>query len=456
MIAENNTEDSPFDLKLLPEIFRYQWANDVEEKKFEFSQDLSAGYTFSIWMRQSELDTNGCTSFSIYVGSWIDINIPVITGDINSNSTLSLERAQDYGDWVNLVFKINPVSSSVINLRFNPTLNYIDGFFHVANVFGKEGLLDVDPFTVRLKYNDSSIAGLIHDKVKTIDIATWGDSITAGTEGDETFSYQYYLQPLIAKKYNIINCGVGGEDVPTIAARQGAMAAYFQYGLTLPADTTPVVFGNDSDSGLRSSYDHLSIKPLKQWGWDENGHSKINPCYVGGQECIMKYVGGNYTLERVVSTGTTRGIPSGSVLMTNACRTVKYADLNVIFVGTNGGFSSPLDLADKVQKMVEFCDSDKFILMTPYVDSTGNSAQMIAIEDEFYKRFASNTIFLRRYFISTAAIDAGLTYTPEDIAAIAAGLTPPQLLADGTHPTQSTYNLIALQIYQKMIEFNLI
>lgn len=464
VVLEDNTNDSPFDLKILPKIIKYQWVDDVEEKKFEFLRSLilgANGLTFSFWMKQSELTTNGCNSFSFYDGvDWRLLTIPTVIGDFSAYGVSKLKLNHIYGDWINLVYTADEtLSVAGFMLRFNVTLNYSTGFFHIANVFGHNDIIDVDPFSVRSKYKDLSLSGLLYDKNAPLDAATWGDSVTAGTDGDETFSYQYYLRPLIAKKYNIINCGVGGENVPTIAARQGGLPAYTQYGIVLPAEQTPVIIGNDADSGLRSSYDYSIVSPLKQWGWEEDGHAKINPCYIDGQKCIMKYSGGNYTLERYAPVSAeiaARGITSGSILITNACKTVKYADLNIIFVGINGGWSTPQDLADKVQKMINFCDSEKYIVMTQYVDGTGNSTQMLAVENEFYKRFAANAIFLRKYFVEHGLYDAGLTNTAEDIAAVAAGLTPPQLLADGTHPTQSTYNLIAKQIYQKMIELGFI
>ena len=64
-------------------------------------------------------------------------------------------------------------------------------------------------------------------------IVCWGDSLTAPHTGNGikgkvkrivkgATAYPVYLEEMLDDDYEIINCGVGGENTLTIMARQGA------------------------------------------------------------------------------------------------------------------------------------------------------------------------------------------------------------------------------------------
>ena len=53
-------------------------------------------------------------------------------------------------------------------------------------------------------------------------ICTWGDSLMTGAGGGGT-TYPPVLQSLLGDEFLVVNCGVGGENSLTIAARQGGI-----------------------------------------------------------------------------------------------------------------------------------------------------------------------------------------------------------------------------------------
>ena len=126
-------------------------------------------------------------------------------------------------------------------------------------------------------------------------VVCWGDSLTAshtnvGGNGikqflKETFmgddSYPGVLQDLLGYGYNVVNCGVGGENTLTIMARLGAYPMLLAHDVVLfnggerKFDT---VIGNNDIPTFISSYDHKSeVFLLLQGGFKEDAFARVNP-----------------------------------------------------------------------------------------------------------------------------------------------------------------------------------
>ena len=86
--------------------------------------------------------------------------------------------------------------------------------------------------------------------------------------GDD--SYSGVLQDLLEYGYDVVNCGVGGENTLTIMARQGAYPILLAHDVVLFNDGErkfDTFIGNNDIPTFISSYDHKSeIFPLLQGG----------------------------------------------------------------------------------------------------------------------------------------------------------------------------------------------
>ena len=114
-------------------------------------------------------------------------------------------------------------------------------------------------------------------------IVCWGDSLTAphtgkGIKGKvrrivKGAAYPEYLEEMLGNDYEIINCGVGGENTLTIMARQGAYPMKLAHDVVIfKSDEVKykTFIGNNDVSAFVSSYNGKSVTPLLQCGWDED------------------------------------------------------------------------------------------------------------------------------------------------------------------------------------------
>ncbi len=288
-------------------------------------------------------------------------------------------------------------------------------------------------------------------------LACWGDSLTAGLLNDETFSYEYYLSNKLTDGTTITNCGVGGEDSLTIAARQGSIPMRLKNEVEIPTDTTAVVIGNLADSGLLSTWGDgtYNVKPLLQEGWQTTGKSKINNVIINNVELILKWTGinnvdedGEYTLERVAN-GDAVTLDANSIVNTYGSTHFKNLDFSIFLVGTNGGWSNPTDLLNQYIAITEYSQAKYPIVIGFHV---GDVSYLSGIETLLSIQFGDNFINIREYLSTTALSDLGLTPTAQDLIDMAAGHCPTQLLYDTVHWNAKGYEAVANRIYQKIIE----
>lgn len=109
-----------------------------------------------------------------------------------------------------------------------------------------------------------------------------------------SIKYEDMLSSLLPD-YKVVNCGVGGETLYTIAARQGAELAFLPNEITIPSSKDEeVTIIEGTDVALWSLYKRdTRVRPLIQG----QGNS-VNPIYVEGVECTLKVVAENYKASR--------------------------------------------------------------------------------------------------------------------------------------------------------------
>ena len=131
-------------------------------------------------------------------------------------------------------------------------------------------------------------------------IVCWGDSLTAphtgkGIKGKvkrivKGAAYPEYLEEMLGDKYEIINCGVGGENTLTIMARQGAYPMKLAHDVVIfKSDEIKfkTFIGNNDVSAFISSYNGKRVSPLLQCGWDEDSPAQVNPCTINDKNFLI-------------------------------------------------------------------------------------------------------------------------------------------------------------------------
>lgn len=317
----------------------------------------------------------------------------------------------------------------------------------------------------------ATLLGCANDEKKTI--VCWGDSLTMqhkdyGIKGNiEKWlsgnfiddSYPGFLEEMLGEEYNIVNCGIGGENTLTIAARQGSIPMFLDNDVFFEECVDEVKIENEV---LRSSWDSTVVAPLHYGRWDEGCPSRINPCNIAGNEFFLRCESIDngdstifkYSLKRETDASKKLVVKKGSIFVTEASKHLQKPFANIIFVGQNGGFKDIPDYIAQLKRMIEFGKSSKYIVISFHKPNhiINNVGAMRTMEDSLTSVFGKHFINLRDYMVSKGLTDASMTATKEDMDSIMKGQVPPQLMTDGTHFNASACKLIALLVKSKMKE----
>ena len=285
-------------------------------------------------------------------------------------------------------------------------------------------------------------------------ITCWGDSLTA--QGGWTST----LQSLSGLP--VYNGGTGGENVRTIAARQGADVMMLN-GIAIPADTTPVTLAPYAQ-GIPTEFGYKAT-PLLQGG------AHVNPVMLGDIEGTLRWTGSSYNDTTGVWTftrskaGEAVTLKRPTAMRTNFDRVRNAPYLMVIYIGQNGGYTDLDDLVRMHRLMIEHSHAKNVVVLG---FSSGSATQRSEYEARMRKEFGRYFISLREYLahpiyaedgstiVSCYGLDdAGLTATDADLAAIATGTVPPQLLADSVHYTTTTRTVIGNMLYKRCSELGI-
>lgn len=267
-------------------------------------------------------------------------------------------------------------------------------------------------------------------------------------------------------KYEVYNCGVGGEGVPTLYARLGIIPMYNDTDFILPADTSEVVIARYSATTggkyLKSLYDDSIVCPMEIFNDIDtfNANSFLNPVFINGIECTMKlkdingigvyqpgalsiqnnsgrdvFKNGIITLHRNVAAtdGVALTIKAGSLITPYAAKLFKSRKvIHIHLVGANGGWYNSADYIAKIKKAVD-CYGGSYIVLGYHTSgifsgySEGQISQFgisLPNSDAFRidqkKEFGLNFIDLRKYlseralFEYCAALNLKITYIAAD------------------------------------------
>lgn len=262
------------------------------------------------------------------------------------------------------------------------------------------------------------------------DILFWGDSLTAGAGGGGT-TYPAVCASILGKTYK--NCGVGGENCQTIAARQGGN------NVVIPAGAI-----NGTYSELKDIFGN-NIAPLLQG----DGSLSASNLLIDGEKCSLSYSGGVYTISGY--TGPTTTVPIIAAFYGSSFKST----VAVIWIGTNGGsYPGSSGNAETIkywaQSMISHLEHKNFIVMGLSIGEQ-TASYYIELENTLKQAFGNKYFPTREYLINYGLTLEGITPTSQDTADIAAGKVPTSLRSDATHLNAAGYDAVGKLLANKII-----
>lgn len=270
-------------------------------------------------------------------------------------------------------------------------------------------------------------------------VLCWGDSLTEGTGGDGV-SYPSVLAELTG--FTVKNYGVYAERASLIAARQGGNPQHVSDMPEIPADCTPVKINVIGDNGAWEM-------------WCNNGDAGVNPCVINGVEGTLSIDGNDGSRYFTRNTpGEPVTVNNGDKFTTAAMRDMQEDDILIIWSGSSDGLFDDRDIDDVIayqKSMLKYAKCDKYIIIN-YTAKYNIGDAIDSWNDSLEKEYGEHYLDLRSYMLEKSLEDAKIEATPEDISDIESGEMPTSLRVDGSHFNATGYELIARQVYRKMVE----
>ena len=327
-----------------------------------------------------------------------------------------------------------------------PNIDYVPTSFDYVEY--KEDVLAKESVNAE-KASYAEKAGSIAQKEENV--ACIGDSLTYGYGANPGYTdYPTVLTKLCRK--TVYNLGVSGESTDEILARQGGFPAVVNPA-NIPANTSDVEItfastvniGSENTSLLRKSSGNL-----------------VNPVVIDGVEGNISASNNKYYFTRL-EAGEVHEVKRPQYVITKEMREHRE-DIQVIFVGTNGGWMITADdaetrikkLTSQIDMMIDYNTSKKYIIIGMHYFYSWvlyNGLTKEQLENAMLLKYGNHYINLRKYMIEYGLADAGLTATEADTEAINNGNVPPSLLySDGIHGNSYFYNILANLVNKKGIE----
>lgn len=283
-----------------------------------------------------------------------------------------------------------------------------------------------------------------------IRIVCWGDSLTFGAggmvEGNRT-TFPRVLEECIKANIGdikVYNLGVGGETTRQIRARSGALGIRVKNDIIIPADVKPtkieLVLSDGYDANIlrqgNAGIEEVSIDGIR-------GSLSIEQANITSDDYTYYFTRNNKGKEIEVEAGTNVEVTSS----------LKYKScVPIIFMGTNGGWTTPDDLISQIESMIDNqykIGTERYLVLGL---TTGTAEERKELEDAMAANFGDHYINLREYLSTNALSDAGIEPTDEDKELMAVGSVPISLRSDKIHLNATGYELVGKLIYNRMVE----
>ena len=314
-------------------------------------------------------------------------------------------------------------------------------FFMIRNDYKQSNHVNK---TIQLDKNDQnsnnskSNEGKIEKEVEPDGIVCWGDSLTVGLAG----GYPKVLEDLIANaglNIPVENEGVTSENTKQIMARAGVTPYKVADAIIIPEKIEPVFLRVIGEKERLVTY----------FPKDKFQYTDVTINGVQGKLSRNNNKSGwDFTRN---TAGKSAYIPSNTLIRFDYVNRYKNY-IPIIFMGTNGGFSSIEDLIEQQQAILDiFPENDKFLII-------GLTHQTVANEDkldqELEAHWGKHFINLREYFSGQGVYDAGFKPKSTDLAQMKEGTVPDIMRTDAVHFRQEGYEVLGKYIYQRLKELD--
>lgn len=250
-------------------------------------------------------------------------------------------------------------------------------------------------------------------------IAGWGDSITETGSGTDSWIDLLALSTGLPA----YNGGKWGQSSPQVAARQGGALAMLTFPdnqmpasgqVTVTADVNPL---GGSYSGSRVGVSHGVPGTLS---WDQPSNTLTWSRTTAGSAVAL--------------TGPVKFVPADAV------RPANREAIQIFWIGRNGAQDVAGNLT-ALKRMAAYANGRFLVLsVLPWAGQVSPDPTNYAYLEAFPEQYRDIGAWLRT---ADAATAAGITFTTDDQADIAAGLTPRSLRADDVHPNAAGRKAIA-------------
>jgi hypothetical protein len=273
------------------------------------------------------------------------------------------------------------------------------------------------------------------------DIACWGDSLTYCPVTVSVQASPTWPQTLAtALGVNVYNGGQGAHGSAEIATRQGGLQ---------PLCT---LTGNQIPAGSTAPINLTAISPTDGWRSTVSSGSYLDMHgTLAGVAGNLRHDLTNLALFQFVpdaAPATTVSVSAATPFIGDEGAALRDR-LAIIWAGQNNS-DQPSAILRDIASMVAYLNPIKRFVVINY---TGPKSIADTINPLLQAAYGRNYVDLRRFLINDALTALGMSPTGTDSSDIAAGNPPNSLTWDGTHYTQSVYNLIG-QYLARVISSN--
>jgi len=426
------------------------------------------------------------------------VSLPLVTGYVDYNNG-NLSNYDDNNKYKRTDKMPIPDGTDeiIINSAFNASAGWavydsnqafiIGGTSKIITVQSTYKYIAISSFDSTGVHTDKTVTYVYKSALQTV-ISCWGDSITEGMYLDGNHSAEYGKAPYPAqlntimtdngyKDFTVNNYGHGGECMPDVMSRLGAVCAIFGEDVTIPGDGTAVVIGTHAENGGLRTDSKIQIPFKNKNGTNYNvaltqlSHD-TNPVTINGNQFSMSI--SSQTIYLSQTTGAAITVPKGSLMFTADNRN---STIDIVYAGVNDATSLTLDIYLKfMAKVAEknpnyLCIGCQNALFQYWSDLTGTVAEKYATYSEACtEQMGVHFVDLYQEFYPVAikyAQEGGYFSgkTAEEFAAMEALLAqkimPAEFSYDDAHQgnvhlNAAGYYVMARIIYNRLVALNYI